>query len=183
MAGRGVARAPGISVVLCYVLLAANQVVTDLVEKSFSGPGFPLYSVVIFPRWRLSPQPGNAGNFWALDLRAVLFVALMVFGLRRLARSSPGGGAFAALVGTTVLAASVAAVSGALLATAVAGQPDGRNDGDYPGSDFFENLVVTPLIQATLFGLVFGIALGAVAARAYRSPGTDRPDNEPLSLW
>jgi hypothetical protein len=183
IAGRGVARAPGVALVVCYVLLAANQVVADLVVKSFPGPGFPLYSVVMFPSWRVSPRPGNEWNFWAMDLRAVLFVALMVFGLRRLARSSPGGGAFVALVGTTVLAASVAAVAGALLTVAIAGQPNAGNDWDYAGSDSFENLLMIPLIDATLFGLVFGIALGAVAARAYRSPGPDRPDNQPPSLW
>lgn len=181
------ARAPGVAFVICYVVLAGNQWVSDLLARSFAEAEVPLSSVVTFPRWRVSPQRGNEWSFWALDLRAVLFAGLMIFGLRRLARSSVGAGAFVALVGTTVLAASGAAVAGAILTALIAGEPNGRNNWDYAEPDAFANLVVTPLVQATLFGLLFGMALGSFAARAYRNPRpgawTDRQDNESLSLW
>lgn len=184
LGGRGVARAPGLAYVVCYVVLIGNQWVSDWVMTSFSGNGVPLSSVPMFPRWRLSPHPGDEWDFWALDLRAVLFVALMAFGLRRLARSSLGTGAFAALVGTTVLAASVAAVTGALLTTLIAGQPNAQTDFDYAGEDFFGNLVVAPLVQATLFGLLFGVVFATFIAREYRTrPAVGTDNNESLSLW
>jgi hypothetical protein len=185
--GRGVTRAPGVALVICYVVLVGNQWVSEWLAVSFAEGEVPLSSVVTFPRWRVTPQPGNEWNFWVQDLRAVLFAGLMVFGLRRLARSSLGAGAFPALVGTTVLTASLAAVGGAFLTSVIVGQPNRRNDWDYLESDFFDNLVLTPLFQATLFGLLFGVALGAFTAREYRNrrPGarTNRHDNEPLSLW
>lgn len=188
--------APGVGVLLGYILLVGNPWWNRDIQVAMTGSDstLRLFNVMVaYPSWLLDTDEFGVTQFWLINLRTLLFVALAIAGLSQLSRwlreNISGPGIFAATVGVTVLSAAIAGLAATAIVSTLmdtrrlfpsrSGQPD----------DVF---YLDQLSRSALFGVLFGLVVGAVVLAQRRSPAVTarrreqtakRRTNAPRSFW
>ncbi|MFD5830082.1 hypothetical protein [Lentzea sp. NPDC060358] len=177
--------APGVAVLLGFVLLAGNPWL-DLAAAIDDSDSFLRVATVLvsYPNWQVDVDRAGPFLFWFWNLRTVLFVVLTALGLsaaRNWVGAAGGRGRFVVTVGVTALGATVAGLVSGLVAVTlldtrealpliVPGRPE----------DFF----LVQFSTSAAFGVLFGSVLGAVVAVQRAAPAErERRAGEPKSLW
>lgn len=178
---------PGVAVLLGYVLLVGNPWLNrDLqIALSDSEPAFRLGGVLLsYPSWYVDVDRIGPFLFWYADLRTLLFVALAVAGLVRVPRwvsEKEAAGLFVITVGLTTLSAVIAGLGSSAITLILL---DSREAMPYIGPDRPEEFLLSQLGPSAVFGLLFGLVLGAVVVMQHRAPaGAKRRVNTPKSFW
>ncbi|MFB9729995.1 hypothetical protein [Haloechinothrix salitolerans] len=160
--------APGVGTLLVYVLLVGNPWVSrtaSTVGGEHDNVGGMLASYFFFPRWYIDLEGVGVWGFWMADIRTIVFVLLVVFGLNRAVQPVMASkmATFAATTGVTVLGAVIASVSGIVLASLVTDMPSLISGPVQPTEHYF---VLNLLFDAAIFGVLFGAILGVAAVAA-----------------
>lgn len=180
--------APGVAVLVGYVLLVGNPWLSRDITLALSGSdsAFRLATVLFsYPGWHVDVDTVGPFLFWFENLRTALFVAFAVVGLTRVPRwvsgTAGGGGLFVTVVGVTTLSAVTAGLASAMVAVTLL---DPRETLPYIGFDRPEEFLLGQLTTSASFGVLFGLVLGAVVAMQRRTPaGRERRVNAPKSFW
>ncbi|WP_189258681.1 hypothetical protein [Lentzea flava] len=180
--------APGVAVLLGYVLLVGNPWLNrDLtIALSSADSAARLVNVMLsYPSWHVDVDRVGPFVFWFANLRTVLFVALAVAGLNRVSRwvsdTAGGTGRFVTTAGVTTLGAVVAGLASAAAAVALV---DPRSAFPYIPPDRPEEFLLSELGVSASFGVLFGLVLGGVVAGQRRAPASEeRRVDAPKSLW
>lgn len=190
MSGQGETHAPrlftpGAAVLLGFVLLVGNPWLNrDLIlALSNSEPGLRLGALLFaYPSWHVNTDRVGMFLFWFANLRTVLFVALTVAGLSRVSRwATATTGLFIVTVGMTALSAVTAGLTSGAIAVFLL---DTRGQLPFVDASRPAEFFLGQLTASASFGVLFGLALGAVVAMQRRAPARgERPADTPKSLW
>jgi hypothetical protein len=187
--------APGVGVLVTYVLVIGNPWLNRDIGRAVPGRDSDLGLVgplVFYPSWQVDQGFAGPFGFWLSNLRTVLFVALGVLALNRVARWLPEPtrkpAVFSATVGSIAVSAVVAALTAAVLVPLVLGtRPFFLTDTGIPVS-----YLTAQLTLSASFGVLFGVLLAAVVVGRTRAPlgaaGTigrtaGRRPHTPKSFW
>jgi hypothetical protein len=189
--------APGVGVLLGYVLLVGNpwwnrdiQVAVSDSESIFR----LVNAMVSYPSWQLDAERFGPFIFWSANIRTLLFVGFAVAGLTRVPRwlreTTGGAGVFVTTVGTIALSAVAAGLASAAVVSILFDTPriifpssSGEADTGY---------FLGQLSAGASFGVLFGLMLGAVVIAQRHGPAAAarRPEraakgrtNAPKSFW
>lgn len=179
--------APGVAVLLGYVLLVGNPWVNRDLQVAVSDADSVIRIVdvlVYYPSWHVDVDHLGPFLFWFTNLRTVLFAVLAVAGLSRMSRwlDENAGGAvrFVTTVGLTTLSAVAAGLTSAAVAVTLV---DSREALLYVGPGP-EQFFLRQLSMSAMFGVLIGLVLGAVVIMQRRTAvHRERRVNAPKSFW
>ncbi|NKE57636.1 hypothetical protein FXN61_12635 [Lentzea sp. PSKA42] len=180
--------APGVAVLLGYVLLVGNPWLNRdlIVALSDADSALRLVTVMFsYPSWHVDVDLVGPFLFWFANMRAVLFVALAVAGLNRMSRwvsvTAGGTALFVTTVGLTTLSAVVAELGSAAVGLALL---DERSTSPYYGSDRPDEFFLNLFSASATFGVLFGLVLGAVVVSQRRNTvSKESRVTAPKSFW
>ena len=181
--------APGVAVLLGYVLLVGNPWLNRDLSSALSDSesAFRLANVMFsYPSWHVDIDRVGSFLFWFANLRTILFVALAVAWLTKVSRwvseTAGGVGLFVTTVGLTTLSAVTAGLASG--AVAVVTLLDTRESFPFVDADRPEEFFFVQLSGSASFGVLFGLVLGAVVAMQRRNPvSRERRGTAPKSFW